>query len=178
VHDTTDQEEFVRLLTSEQSAIHSFLTSLMPGDSAVDDVLQRTNLVLWRKCSEFTLGTNFRAWAFRCASWQVRAYHKEQKSRNWLIFDEELTDLISDRLSQQLPDSPEPARAALSECLGRLRTEDRDLLLEHYELGHSLAECAERTGRTVNSLKVAFFRLRAGLRRCIVDRMTIEAARS
>lgn len=93
--DPTAQEEFVRLLTSEQSAIHSFITSLMPGNPSVDDVLQRTNLVLWRKCDGFTLGTNFRAWAFRCASWQVRAFFKDQKSRNWLVFDEELTDLLA-----------------------------------------------------------------------------------
>ena len=172
------QEEFVRLLTSEQSAIHAFITSLMPGNASVDDVLQRTNLVLWRKCDEFTLGTNFRAWAFRCASWQVRAFFKEQKTRNWLVFDEELTDFLADRMSTQLPDSPDPTRSALDECMARLKQEDRDLLLEHYELGDSLAECAERTGRTVNSLKVAFFRLRAGLRRCIRDRIAIETAQA
>lgn len=174
--EATQQEEFVRLLTSEQPAIHSFITSLMPGDPSVDDVLQRTNLVLWRKWAEFTLGTNFRAWAFKCASWQVKAYFKEKKSRNWLIIDEELTDLIAQRMGEQFPQSPDTTRSALKKCMARLRSEDRDLILDKYEQGSSLAECSQRTGRPINSLKVALFRLRARLRRCIRDHITISAS--
>ena len=176
--EAANEEEFVSQLTLQQSAIHAFITSIMPGDSAVDDVLQRTNLVLWRKRAEFTPGTNFRAWAFSCASWQARAYFKEKKRKNWLLFDDELAGKIADHASTHFPSTPDATRSAMEECLAKIRPADRELLLEHYELGDSLAECAERVGRTAASLKVTFFRLRAALRRCIKDHLAIESIQS
>jgi RNA polymerase sigma-70 factor (ECF subfamily) len=172
------EERFVTELTTHQPALHAFIVSLMPGDSGADEVLQRTNLLLWRKRADFTLGTNFRAWSFECARWTLRAYFKEQQRKNWLVFDDELARAVTDRMAERFPTAPEAPQAALRLCLSRLRDRDRDLLLSHYEEGDSLADCARRTGTTVGTLKVALFRLRAGLRRCITERLAVEAAGS
>lgn len=166
------EESFVADLTAHQPALHAYISSLMPGDAAVDDVLQKTNLTLWRKREEFTPGTNFRAWSFECAKWSVRAFLKERRRKNWLVFDDELTAMITERMASLIPSPPSAApQAALRVCLDRMRAADRDLLLRHYEGGESLADCATRLGRTAGSLKVALFRLRAALRRCISDRL-------
>lgn len=170
------EEAFVAELTAHQAALHAYLSSLMPGDSSVDDVLQKTNLTLWRKQADFEIGTNFRAWAFECAKWTTRAYLKEKKRKSWLVFDDELTDRVTERMSSMLPVStPAASHTALRQCLERLRSSDRELLLSHYEGEQSLAECASRMGRTAGSLKVALFRLRAALRRCISDRLVNES---
>jgi SAM-dependent methyltransferase len=87
---TVAEEEFVAELTAHQSSLRAFILSLMPGESDVDDVLQRTNITLWRKRETFTLGTNFRAWAFEVAKWNVRSTFKDKKRKHWLVFDEEL----------------------------------------------------------------------------------------
>jgi len=172
------EEEFVSQLTAHQSAMQAFLASLMPGDPAVDDVLQAANITIWRKRAEFEAGTNFRAWAFQCAKWCARAHFKERGRKHWLVFDDDLVESIGERIAAELPPTPDAAQSALRVCLTRLRERDRHLVLSHYEVGESLAECAKRTGRSVNSLKVTLFRLRAALRRCIVDRLAIERAHS
>lgn len=154
-------------LTRHQPAIHSFLTSLMPGDPNIDDVLQQANLTMWRKRGDFAPGTNFRAWAFECAKWTMRAHFKEKQRKSWLLVDEGLTQAITDGMLARLPDSPSAGQAALRQCLGKLRESDRDLLISYYEEGRSLGECSKQTGRSASSLKVALFRLRAVLRRCI-----------
>jgi len=171
------EEEFVTELTANQSALQAFIVSLMPGDSGTDEVMQRTNITLWRKRGTYTPGTNFRAWAFECAKWTLRAYLKEKQRSNWLIIDEELTRAITDRMIERLPHSASAPQAALRGCLERLRPMDRNIVLSHYEEGESLAECAKRCGSTPGSMKVALFRIRAALRRCIVDRLAIAAAK-
>lgn len=170
------EEEFVTELTANQPALQSFIVSLMPGDPGTDDVMQRTNLTLWRKRETYQSGTNFRAWAFECAKWTMRAYFKEKQRSSWLIVDEELTRAVTERMIERIPASPDAPQAALRMCLQNLRQMDRDLVLSHYEEGETLAECAKRCGRTAGTLKVTLFRLRAALRRCISDRLATGAA--
>lgn len=169
------EEEFVTELTANQAALQAFIVSLMPGDPGTDEVMQRTNITLWRKRDTYSPGTNFRAWAFECAKWTLRAYLKETRRKNWLVVDEELTRTLTERMIERLPVSPDAPQAALRLCLESLRPIDRELVLSHYEEGESLAECAKRCGRTPGSLKVILFRLRSVLRRCITERLATES---
>ncbi len=170
------EEEFVTELTASQPALHAFIVSLLPGDPGTDDILQRTNVTLWRKRESYESGTNFRAWAFECAKWTMRAYLKEKQRRSWLVIDGDLARAVTDRLIEITPTGPDAHQYALRLCLDKLRAIDRDLVLSHYEEGQSLAECAKRSGRTAGTLKVTLFRLRAALRRCISDRLATGAA--
>lgn len=173
-----DDERFVAELTAHQAAIQAFIQSLMPGDPACDDVVQRTNITLWRKRETFTLGTNFRAWAFEVAKWNVRSHFKDLGRKHWLVFDDGLTEAVSDRMSELTETRDDDRQAALRECLAKLRRIDRELLISHYEVGETLAECAARTGRSRNGLKVTLFRLRAALRGCIAARLGLERIQS
>jgi RNA polymerase sigma-70 factor (ECF subfamily) len=170
------EEEFIAELTTNQPALQAFIISLMPGDPGADDVMQRTNLTLWRKRQTYQSGTNFRAWAFECAKWTLRAYLKEKQRKSWLLVDEELLKTVTERMVERIPQPPDAPQAALRLCLERLRPIDRDLVVSHYEEGRTLAECAQKSGRTAGTLKVTLFRLRAALRRCISDRLATGAA--
>lgn len=170
------EEAFITELTAHQPAIQAFIVSLMPGDPDTDEVMQRTNLVLWRKRDSFTPGTNFRAWAFECAKWTIRAYLKEKRRSNWLIIDDDLTRHLTETMMHLIPSSPNATQTALRLCLQRLRSSDRELLLSHYQDGESLSDFARRAGTTPGTLKVTLFRLRAALRRCISDRLATGKA--
>lgn len=63
--------EFLQLLTSHQSRIYAYILSLVFDRTQADDLLQETNAVLWRKAEEFETGTNFVAWAFQIAYYEV-----------------------------------------------------------------------------------------------------------
>ena len=108
----------------------------------------------------------------------MRAYLKETQRKNWLVFDDDLARAVTERMAERIPASPDAPQAALRVCLSKLRDRDRELILSHYEEGESLTDCARRAGSTAGTLKVALFRLRAALRRCITERLALEAARS
>ena len=59
--------EFIALLTSNQSRLYAYVLSLVGDRQQAQDVMQETNIVLWRKASQFTLGTNFGAWMLKVA---------------------------------------------------------------------------------------------------------------
>ena len=64
------QEDFLRLYTGYERNIRAFVTSLLPNWEGVDEVMQDTSLVMWRKFDQFDPdrpGSKFIYWAFMIA---------------------------------------------------------------------------------------------------------------
>ncbi len=161
---------FVANLTLHQGALYSYLNSLLPGDSEVTDILQRANLVLWQKRSEFEPESNFRAWALAVAYWEARAWMTERKRKGWLIFDQDLAQSIMERYVSETPGHGRDSRAvlkALNFCLAKLSERDRLVIFQYYQQGKSLAQSSVAIGRSPGALKVALHRIRGALRKCL-----------
>jgi RNA polymerase sigma-70 factor, ECF subfamily len=162
-----DDEAFIVLITRSQRPILAFLMALVPNLSDAEDILQRTNLVIWRKRSLFQPGTNFKAWAFSIARWEALAFRKESRREDWLIYNEELASIISERMANIPDTSINSMSDSLRHCLGQLSTHHRQLITERYSRGLSLREISERYDRSESGLKVTLHRLRISLRRCV-----------
>lgn len=167
-----DDSEFVAELTAVQGLLQGYLVTLLPGDSEIKDILQRTNLVLWNKKAEFEPGTNFRSWACQTAYWEARSWMTTRKREAWLLYDEELVQEVTARFTEPPVSEEDDTQAhdtttALRRCLAKLRESDRLAVVYYYQHGKSLAECERVLGRRPNSLKVSLFRIRGALRRCI-----------
>jgi RNA polymerase sigma-70 factor (ECF subfamily) len=174
----SSEPEFITELTEHQGILHAFLASLMPGVPEVDDVRQRTNLILWEKRSEFEPGTSFKSWALAVAYWQARRWMSERKRGDWLV----VNDALAQKLIRHIEVQPKmPANAAVSalrNCLAKLRDADRLLVLSHHQHEKSLAECGRIFHRSPKSLSVSLVRIRAALRRCIKSELSVEEATS
>src|SRR5579871_2381594 len=86
----------IRDLTDLQVRLFAYLVSLLGDIHEARNVLQETNLELWRKSAEFMVGTDFGAWARAIAHYKVLASLRD-KRRDRLLFDEELLNLIAHR---------------------------------------------------------------------------------
>lgn len=170
--DSEHQSAFMELLTSHQGNIRAFVISLLPGSPEAGDVVQETNLVLWNKRKEFEIGTNFTAWAFTIARYQVL------KSRSKIARDSRFT--CSDELMEKLTDMQETSAPendylhALENCLGNLKPTERKLITARYSPGMSLSGLAKSEGKSAGRLRIALMRLRVALRRCVEDQITVE----
>jgi len=166
--DDATEQQYVRLLTEHQPMLRAFIMSLLPGLPGVDDVIQEANTILWTKRHNFEMGTNFRAWTLRIARFQAMAHLKTLKRQRWISLDDEAAELVANELEERVDPQREEARIqALRCCLGRLKEAELDLLLRRYWKKQRLQDFAVLTGRSINTLKVTLFRLRAGLKRCI-----------
>ena len=158
-------ELFVQLLTQYQQRVHLFILSLVPNRADADEILQETNLVLWRKFEEFRPGSDFRAWAFQVAYNKVKSF-QERRGRDRLRFGREVMDrlaTVAATISDDLPASQD----ALKDCKEQLSQQDRELIERRYEPGASAASVAAELGRSVAAVYKAVVRIRRALYECI-----------
>ena len=147
-----NEEEFVMLITRHQAALTGFLCSLLGNRTAGDEVLQETNLVLWKKREDFEVGTNFKAWAFKIARFQALAFLKREKRRPEFTFDEEVIEKLTVEAESTFVENDDREHA-LDTCLEKLTDEDRELIRDHYYSGLSMVDHAVQVGRTVGALR-------------------------
>ncbi len=165
---------FVKLLTRHQSALRGFIISMMPGSPDVEDVLQDTNVVIWEKMDSFEVGTNFRAWVFAIAKNAVLAHLRKAKRDRSPGVNEKLTNLIAETWYQREAGDLSKKEIALQHCLGKLDQSERAIIEARYSKDDNLNTLAATTARPASTLRVALFRIRERLRRCISSRIAIE----
>lgn len=163
--DAAHLAEFVKLMTEHQSSLRAFIISLIPGSPDVADVLQETNAVIWNKRDRYEQGTNFLAWAFQIARYEVLRQQDRLRSRGRVMFSSETVELLAEMEAPR--NTSDELLSALDHCLDKLSESQQELIRERYTPGHSLEDLAARTGRTAGSLRIALLRIREILRRCI-----------
>lgn len=166
-------EQFVQKIAENQNRLFGYAYSLLGDHSRAADVLQETNLVLWRKIEEFQPDKPFLPWAFAITRFQVLAQLRDQK-RDRFLLDADLAEKLSDEAERQAK-QVDDVREALRPCLGLLSATNRDLIERRYFRGMSIADVAEAVDRTVASIKVALLRIRRQLAECVEKRLATES---
>lgn len=159
---------FVQLLTGEQLSLFRYITALIGDPDEAGNILQETNLVLWRKASEFKPDSNFGAWSRSVALWQVKAWLRD-RGRDRHVFSFELVSQLAERPAVWTDIGPR--RQALRGCVRSLREEERELLRQRYVADHSIREIAERFRKSPSAVKAGLFRVRRTLRLCVERRV-------
>ena len=168
-----DSEAFVRQLTENQTRLYGYVYSLLGDHSRAADVVQETNLVLWRKIDEFDPAKPFLPWAYAIARFQVLASLRDQ-SRDRLLLDAELAELLSGEVERE-SERLESVRISLRECLQTLAPKSRELIDERYFRNVSIADLSQKLGRSAGAIKVAMLRIRRELAECVDRRLGSEA---
>ncbi|MEM6688656.1 MAG: sigma-70 family RNA polymerase sigma factor [Planctomycetota bacterium] len=165
-------EAFVTDLAKSQNRLYAYIYSLVADHSRASDVLQETNLVLWRKIDDFDPQRPFLAWATGIARFQVMAHFRDM-GRDQLLVDEELA-------SQLAEDAEANACVALDgqqhlkQCLGELHSSQRKLIEDRYFHSHSITHLANQQERTEGAVRLMLFRIRKSLAECIRRAVSVE----
>lgn len=166
-------EHFVQQLAEHQNRLFGYVYSLVGDHTRAADVVQETNLVLWRKSDEFDPSRPFLPWAFAVARFQVLA-HVRDHSRDKSILSEELVELLASDAEEQAG-RLDDVQSALRVCLTKLPSDGRALIEGRYLRGRSVSELAGDVGKGLSAVKVSLMRMRRKLAECVKARMT-EAA--
>jgi len=167
-------EEIIAHITTNQKNLLAFVLAIVPDHSAAEEIVQRTNITLWRKRADFELGTSFRSWAFTVARWEARAYARQQERKGWLVFDDQVASLLADRQASIPAPAISDRTIALRQCLRALSPAHQQLIRDRYQLNLSYRQCAERTGRSEMGMRVTLHRLRAILHQCVLKRLKAD----
>jgi len=163
----THDDEFLALMTKFQGRLFGFVLSLLGDLDQANEVLQETNLTLWTKADEFQPGSDFKAWSFRVAHFQVMAFRQRQ-IRDRLIFDNKALEKVY-REASLADESFELQQERLDRCLERLSEPNQKVLSRFYIHGETLQEIAHSIGKTANAVGQSLFRIRKSLIDCVSE---------
>lgn len=165
--------DFLSKVTRAQRPLYGFIVTLAGGGCDADDILQETNLVLWRKAAEYDPGRDFMSWALRIAQLQTMAHLKKNRRRP--VFDSDLLERIADETVADRGEG-EARRQALAACLQKLSAKHRQLVARRYEPGASVIAMAAEIGSQPKAVSEMLRRIRHALLECIERSIAAEAA--
>lgn len=156
---------FAELMASHQVRLIGYIRSLLADEHAAKDVLQETNMTLLGKQSDFEPGTNFTAWAFRIAYFEVLSWRRD-KGRDRLQFSNELVEALAESGEKTSADY-EMRLEALKSCLQKLPDRQREIVQKHYLNGSAVQDVADTMDLKPNAASQLLHRARKNLFECI-----------
>ena len=168
-----DEARFLKLFIRHERALAGIARALLPDWEAVDDVLQESSVVMWRKIDQLNADEEFMAWGSVILRFEILRYRRKL-SRDRLKLDDGLVGLLAEE-SNSASEESESRRQAVLACLQKLNVENRRLVLAPYTRDESVTEIAESIGKSVNSLYKRLGRLRAKLQSCVESQLGAQS---
>ena len=169
-NDESSLDVFIQELTATQSNLRAYVRASVGGnENDVADVLQRTNLLLWKNAAKFRPDAPFLPWAITLAKYEVLSFCRD-RSRDRHVFPEDLATLMSEAAEETVTALAE-RKEALEECLESLPRKQHELLLLRYFEGKRLSQIAEVRQQSVDAVTSRLSRVRRALQRCIENRL-------
>ena len=152
-----------------QPRLYGFILKRLADRDQTLEVLQRTNLVIWQKATDYQPGTSFEAWTFTIARFQLMAW-RQNKSRNRLVFSDTVYEKI-DRNSKK-PEVDDAARVdALKDCVKQLSIDESKLIEQRYREDRPLATIASTMNMSLDAIGMRLSRIRKKLGKCIQQKL-------
>ena len=162
-------DEFVELLPDAQRRVGAFVRAIMPRNSDVDEIVQSTLVIAWKKLAEFgyrceSPDGEFVRWLCTIARFEALALARRLGDER-LVFDDRIVDQIVELQTGNLSNWDD-RRAALRHCVGKLVQSDRTLVEQIYG-GTPVSSVAESVGKSRQAVYKSLRRIRRSLLACI-----------
>jgi RNA polymerase sigma-70 factor (ECF subfamily) len=171
-----DLEAFEHIVRAYEGPLRAWAVAHCPPGGDSDDVAQRTFIEIFRNIREFRVGTDFKAWLFTVARYQMLA--EATRLRRLSDYHQRYAPLaLVDALARRAEGGEDADRKLqhLKSCLQALETSPRTMLAQRYDEGLPLEEIARRADRSVGAIKKSLFLLRAKLLDCVRSKLAAEA---
>jgi RNA polymerase sigma-70 factor (ECF subfamily) len=170
----SSEELFVQLFARNERHLRGFVRSMGLGWNEVDDVIQTTSLVMWRKWDQFDPDSDYMAWARVIARFEVlKARRNFARDRH--VFRDDLMEMLADGAEGTFDISTaDRYREALSRCLQKLPEKSRDLISSAYHGNQTIRELAMDQGKSATAMYKVLDRIRKKLQVCIEDSLATD----
>lgn len=165
---------FLRLFIQHENALRAYARILLPTWDAVDEAIQESSIIMWKKFEQLDDPANFLKWArviVRFESLRMR----RTKARDRHVFHENCYELLASEEEEEGIDN-ERELGALKRCLSRVKPDYQQLLLARYSGTYKLKQLAQLRGQSPNSLYKLLQRLRHKLGHCIESTLAHDNA--
>jgi RNA polymerase sigma-70 factor (ECF subfamily) len=165
--------EFARLLHEAHRELFGFIFAMLQNRADAEDVYQQCAVVMWKKFSSFTPGSNFIAWAIRIAQYEIKDFVKARRRRK-VYFTDAILDAIAVNYQSESNELQKQRLEALGHCLDKLTDWELRLLRQCYASNRDYRKIAESEGKTVTAIYKAISRIRKSLYLCVHRALAAE----
>ena len=168
-----DVSAFEEVVRQFERPLRVWLATQAPPAIDIDDVAQRTLIVAFSQLGKYQLGTNFAAWLFTIARYQLKSeltrirriadYHTR--------FAPELLQRELERRSNSTPELQELRLTQLQRCVKPLSEQENRFVVWRYNESMPLDQIASQSGRSVAAVKKQLWKIRRRLQDCVERRM-------
>ncbi len=171
-----DVRAFESLVRAYEGRIRGWAIAHAPPGADADDVAQNAFVQAFRRLGEFRPGTNFGAWLFTIARYQLmtEATRLRRIADYHSRFAPEWLDRELERQSREAPAAWAERVEHLRACVRELGDGARQVLAWRYDERIPVEEMARRTGRSVPAIKKQLFVLRRQLGACVERKLAAE----
>jgi RNA polymerase sigma-70 factor (ECF subfamily) len=172
--------EFEVVMRRYERSLRAWLAAHVPMGIDVDEIAQRSFVAAFSRLDEFKIGTDFGAWLFTIARYQLMT----EKTRLRRIADyharygPELLQRELDRRCDESSGAWTTKLEHLERCLESLGDHLRRFVTWRYYEEIPLQEIAVRCGRSVPAVKKQLWKIRGKLQECIDERLAKEGVSS
>ncbi len=143
---SVSEADFVRLFARHELALRNYARLILPDWSGVDDVLQDASVTMWESRQRLRDESGFLPWG------KVIVRHKcfnaiAKMRRDRLVLDKDVLELIAgEEDADTVSDDLSRIHLSLTECLGELTPERRELVMAPYRGAGAVKQLAEQGG--------------------------------
>lgn len=169
IHRVRDGEinAYSQLVERYESSVRTTLRVRLHDTSEAEDLAQETFILAYNKLGEFDESRPFGAWLRGIAINLLKNHIRKLKPVN-IGSDTELELMINQHIDSHYTGDNEVASVnALQDCMSKLTDKVKQLILEHYGEGYSIAEMTRKHGVRHSAMTMRMFRIRQKLRECI-----------
>lgn len=148
---------FVMLLTKAQLDLKLYIAALTRDLQDVEDILQETNVDIWRKAATYDPSRPFLPWAKTLAKFQVMRWRKD-RARDRLVLDDSAFELMAADELEGL--DPDLQTWALRRSLRRLQEDEFALVRAKYADRKSVPDLARAFRLTEKAVVSRLYRIR------------------
>lgn len=172
MENANDYESFMHLLLEEENAVRSYVRRLVPTWHDVEEVVQQTSLIAWKKFEQLDDHERFGGWLMTIARYEALK-HRRSLARSPLVFSEKLTEQLADAMGTVAVRDAD-RQEALEGCLQKLNEANRRLILKVHQPGVSIRAFAKQESRGEQAVYKTVHRLRQRLLECVKRTLVTE----
>lgn len=170
-----DLDAFEGVVRAFEGPLRAWCVVHCPPGGDADDVAQRVFIEAYRGLSGFRPGSDFRAWIFTIARYQMLA--ESTRLRRLADYHSRLAPrLLVETIGRraETDDQADRRLGHLRSCLQGMEAPIRTLLAQRYDEGLPLEEIARKADRSVGAVKKQLHLLRAKLLDCVRSKLAAE----
>lgn len=165
------QEAFAMQFVENQGRLYGYIATLLPHRDDAEDVLQRTSLILWQKWDDFDESRGFLPWARGIAHNEVRNFLRRHERRN-VHLSEPVVEMLAAEMEN---DTSDDRWTALTACLGKLQSRQRELVEQCYLGSDGVKAVAESLRTSTAAVYMRLHRVRKVLVECVNRELSAES---